>query len=225
MTYHGLNTYGFIGNDVRKKILTYEQKIRKWQRILGTKKRKGSNTNKKGKKIKKQNLEKIRKKLNNAYEKIKNYVKEVHNKSALYLCKNYDKILIPEFKTQNMLRKSKWKELIKNKFDKEGKLEGKKELKKYERVGRLNKRVKFVLNSLSHYSFRQHLINKCNEYGCELKIVSEEYTSVTCTKCGEVSNKCEKRIKECEKCGYKINRDINGARNILIKNIKRELKD
>ena len=85
---------------------------------------------------------------------------------------------------------------------------------------RLSKRVKYVLNSLSHYKFRQHLANKCREYGCEMIIVTEEYTSMTCTKCGKISNKCRSRIKECENCRYKINRDVNGARNILIKYLK-----
>jgi hypothetical protein len=34
---------------------------------------------------------------------------------------------------------------------------------------RLSKNVKYVLNSLSHYKFRQHLLNKGKEYGCEKK--------------------------------------------------------
>ena len=55
--------------------------------------------------------------------------------------------------------------------------------------------------------------------------VTEEYTSKTCTKCGKISDKCRNRLKECENCGYKINRDINGARNILIKNIKQIIKN
>lgn len=52
---------------------------------------------------------------------------------------------------------------------------------------RLDERVKFVLMHLSHYKFRQQLINKSNEYGCEIIVVTEENTSKTCTKCGEMS--------------------------------------
>lgn len=85
----------------------------------------------------------------------------------------------------------------------------------------INRRVKFVLNSLSHYKFRQHLSQKCDEYGCKLHVVTEEYTSKTCTNCGEQSSKYSStRIKECV-CGHKMDRDINGARNIFIKNIEK----
>ena len=50
-------------------------------------------------------------------------------------------------------------------------------------------------------------------------IVTEEYTSKTCTRCGGISDKYNRRRKECEYCKYKIDRDINGSRNILIKNL------
>jgi putative transposase len=73
----------------------------------------------------------------------------------------------------------------------------------------------------SHYKFKLHLLNKCKEYGSELIEVTEEYTSKTCTNCGTQSNTYSKeRIKKC-KCNYEINRDVNGARNIMIKNIKK----
>lgn len=56
------------------------------------------------------------------------------------------------------------------------------------------KRAKFVLNMLGHYKFRQHLINKSNEYGCNVKIVTEEDTTQTCTKCGHKSGKYVNRV-------------------------------
>ena len=105
-----------------------------------------------------------------------------------------------------------------------GKDESIKEIKEVYKKRRLNGRVKFVLNNLSHYKFKLHLLNKCKEYGSELIEVSEEYTSKTCTVCGIQSVKYSKeRIKEC-KCGYHIDRDINGARNILIKNFKKVVR-
>ncbi len=211
-SYFSQNRFGHIGIDMRKPILKIEKQIRKYQRIL----KKG--INKKGEKIK--NKKNIKLKINKCYKKIKDKVKNLHNKTALYLCKKYDHILIPTFETQNMVKNNISKMEIKRIFEEKGKIEGMKVLKEYDKKRRLNGRVKFVLNMLSHYKFRQHLSNKCIEYGCKMHVVTEEYTSKTCTKCGHISNNYKRREKECEKCGYKINRDINGARNILIKNIK-----
>ena len=93
----------------------------------------------------------------------------------------------------------------------------KEKLKVYSKISRLNKRVKFVLQMESHYSFRQHLLMKCQEYGCEIKEVSEEYTSMCCTKCGVLSKTYTNRRKKCINCNYEIDRDTSGSRNILLK--------
>jgi putative transposase len=91
------------------------------------------------------------------------------------------------------------------------------ELKAYKRKRRLNSRVKFVLNQLSHYKFKQHLFSKAKEYGCLCVEVTEEYTSQLCAKCGRIDKLYVDRMKKCKKCKHKINRDVNGARNILLK--------
>ncbi len=212
MTYYGENNFGHIGKDIRIKILKEEGKIRKFQRILS----KGVNKN--GEKLQKKN---ILKKIRKVYKKIQNIVKELHNKTALYLCKNYEVIMIPEFETQKMVKKKKKKKELKKIKEEEGEEKMKEELKKITRGKRLSGRVKFVLMMLSHYKFRERLKNKAEEYRCEVKIVTEEYTSKMCTKCGHISNKYNGREKECEKCKYRINRDINGARNILLVNYVR----
>ena len=98
------------------------------------------------------------------------------------------------------------------------------EIKRMRKKKTLSKRTKFVLNMLSHYKFKQHLINKCDEYGCEINIVTEEYTSKCCSKCGILSENYTNRIKTCISCGLKIDRDINGSRNILIKNSEKIYK-
>jgi putative transposase len=243
--------YGHIGKNIRNKILPIEKKIRRYQRILSNKKNdykeiKGKRIreyklykikkkyDKKGKKIPNSKLRNnsilinkshIKVKIRKCYKKIKNIVKELHNKTALYLVKNYDRILLPKFETQNMVRNKKYNKEYFDKLTKEkGNEVSKKEIKEVYKRRKLNGRVKFVLNNLSHYKFKMHLLNKCKEYGSELIEVSEEYTSKTCTVCGIQScNYSNERIKNC-KCGSKIDRDINGARNILIKNIKKVVR-
>lgn len=125
--------------------------------------------------------------------KIKNLVKDLHCKVSKYLCLNYDVILLPSFKTQKMSIKGKRKISARN--------------------------VRKMI-TLSHYQFQQRLLHKAKEYGKCVKIVEEEYTSKTCTKCGHLKKDlgCAK-IYKCNKCGLEIDRDINGARNILIKEL------
>jgi putative transposase len=112
-------------------------------------------------------------------------------------------VYIPVFKTQKMLERPK-------------DLKGKKEIKKF---NRLNKRYKFTLQNLSHFRFRQHLLNKAQENGCKVEVVDESFTSQCCGGCGRLSKKYSfKRVKKC-KCGCNIDRDLNGSRNILLKSL------
>ena len=216
-TYYSLNDYGFIGNDIRVRILKNEAKIRKLQRLLKkVKTKKGNRTNKC----------KLKKKINKEYRKIKGLVNELHKKAALYFCRNYNIILIPVFSTQSMVcDKQVISKNIKHKYEtiktenKENITVLKQKLKEYKRVRRLNSRVKFVLNQLSHYKFKQHLFAKAKEYGCLCVEVTEEFTSQLCTVCGNLDKKYIGRMKTCTHCKSEINRDINGSRNILLKNI------
>jgi len=83
----------------------------------------------------------------------------------------------------------------------------------------IHKQVKKDIINVSHGKFRNMLINKAREYPwCKIRIVSEEYTTQTCGKCGILNKKVgSKKIFKCNECKYTIGRDINGARNILIK--------
>ena len=188
--FYGEKSCGAIGENMKSIILNYRGKIKKLQTILDGKR------NRKKKKLK--NKKSIKKRILKMEEKITNIVKEVHNKSAKYLCETYETILIPKFETQQMLKKED-----------------------------LRKDTKYVLNRQSHYKFKQHLGNKSLEYGCKLYEVTEEYTSKCCGKCGQLSDIYDnERTKICQNshCDVRINRDLNGARNILLKNHEKILK-
>ena len=77
---------------------------------------------------------------------------------------------------------------------------------------------------LSDYRFKQFLKYKAEEYSCEVVEVSEAYTSRTCTRCGKQQNIGSKKIMKCS-CGLVLDRDLNGARNIFLKNIHLASKD
>jgi transposase len=55
--------------------------------------------------------------------------------------------------------------------------------------------------------------------GIQLVQVNEKSTSKTCSRCGNVRkrNRKTRGLYVCNKCGYKINADVNGAVNILKK--------
>jgi putative transposase len=78
------------------------------------------------------------------------------------------------------------------------------------------------INRMTHnfWSFDllyERLENKCQEKGIELVKVPEPYTSQLCPNCGSFNIPVDRKY-ECG-CGYKQDRDINGAINIYHQNI------
>ena len=195
MSYYSPEQSGHIGYDIRKPILNEQKKIKKIDRLLKTR------VNKKGTKLK--NVRRLKFQRRMRFRRIKNIVSELHHQTAFWLTTNYDRVYIPKFDTQQMLKRPE-------------DVKGKASIKKF---NRLNKRYKFVLQQLSHYRFRQHLLNKGEEKGCKIEIVNEAYTSQCCGGCGRLSKTYNsQRVKKC-KCGCEIDRDLNGARNILLKTL------
>ena len=129
--------------------------------------------------------------VNRLREKLKNRISDLHWKTASFLCKNFDTILIGNMSTKGIVTKS------------------------------LNSHTKRMAYALSHFLFKQRLASKADEYNCKFKIVDESYTSKTCGGCGKLHDKLgSSSIFECphDHCYYRMNRDIHGARNIYIKN-------
>jgi putative transposase len=123
--------------------------------------------------------------------KMCNILNDFHWKLCAFLVDNFNIIIIPTFDTSDMVTK------------------------KDRRIGK--ETVKDMLN-LSHYKFKSKLIYKCKEHNRLLKIVTEEYTSKTCTNCGWINNKLGgSKTFKCEECNLVIDRDVNGARNIMLK--------
>jgi putative transposase len=76
------------------------------------------------------------------------------------------------------------------------------------------------MSLLSHYRFRERLIAKAQLYKEKHIIVTEEsYTSKTCTLCGALKKLKGDKVYNCSHCGNKLDRDMNGARNILLKTV------
>ena len=121
---------------------------------------------------------------------IKNMINELHHKVAYFLCLNYNEILIPHFESKRMTQSHC-----------------------------LSHEVNRRLLSWNHYKFREILKNKASKFlNCKVKVISEEYTSKTCGSCGTLKYDLKgDETYKCSSCGVKIDRDLNGARNIYLK--------
>jgi putative transposase len=76
----------------------------------------------------------------------------------------------------------------------------------------------------SHFEFRQRLKHKAEEFGAIIHEVGEHYSSKGCGQCGRIHWKLGgAKTFHCPYCHFKIDRDFNGARNILLMNMKPHL--
>ena len=120
----------------------------------------------------------------------KNLVKELHCKLVHFLVSNFDVILLPSFDTSQMVPR------------------GNRRIRK--------KSVRQML-TLSHYKFKQRLLDKAEQHGKHVIIVNEAYTSKTISWTGEVKKNLggSKIITATD--GTSMHRDLNGARGILVR--------
>jgi putative transposase len=143
-------------------------------------------------KVHKQKRYKLRKVMRRIHKKIRCLIDDCHHKFSRWLCQNYHIILLPEFKTQGMVRRGK---------------------------RRIRSKTARMMLTWSHFRFRQFLLHKVREHPwCQVIICTEEYTSKTCGHCGHIHQKLGgSKVFCCPNCKSELDRDINGARNILLR--------
>jgi len=123
--------------------------------------------------------------------KIKDLVDELHWKTAGFLVNNFDVILLPKFETQKMSKRS---------------------------TRKIHKTSVRQMLTWSHYRFAERLKHKATELGKSVIQVSEAFTSKTNSWTGEIiKNLGAKKFITVSK--IRIDRDINGARNILLRTL------
>lgn len=182
---------GFLGKDFDKDILKIGKKI---DNIISLKNKKIPKTENQGEE-KYERSYRTRRHLNFRYiklrEKLKNKVSDLHKKIMNFLCINFETIIIPKFDVSKKIKIGKRK---------------------------ISNEVVRRMLSLRHGEFLEKLKSYCKRIKTNLVIVSEEYTSKTCGSCGNIKEDLEDaKTYNCKKCNYKGDRDLNGARNILIK--------
>ena len=121
--------------------------------------------------------------------KIRNLIDELHWKTIKFLTSRFKVIIFPPFNVSEMIKKSKRK---------------------------LSKKVVRSMICLSFYEFKERLKIKCKEIGITFKESSESFTSRTNSFTGELIKNLGSKEK-FEFDNILVDRDINGARNILIR--------
>ena len=126
--------------------------------------------------------------------KVRNLVDDLHRKLAAFLVDGYDVILLPKFETQGMVQKAN---------------------------RRISSKTARAMCTWSHYRFRCHLLQKARcRPSVQVRLVTEEFTSKTCGNCGQLHEKLGgSKIYKCTSCKTVIDRDSNGARNVLLKHL------
>lgn len=125
--------------------------------------------------------------------RVRNLVDECHKKIVKFLCSNYSVVLLPAFETQKMVIRNQRK---------------------------ISSKTARAMVTWSHYRFKQRLLFKRQEYPwCKVVVCDEAYTSKTCGQCGALNHHLgSNKMFHCPRCRATIDRDVNGARNILLKN-------
>jgi len=130
----------------------------------------------------------LRKALHRKLTKIKNMKNELHNKTISHLTSNFCGVILPPFEIQEM-------------------------------AGNLHSKVARSMYNLSFYKFKTKLKAKAKEMNVNVYEFTEPYTSQTCGNCGLLNKDLgNSRLFSCKSCNLKIDRDINGARNIFLRN-------
>ena len=118
---------------------------------------------------------------------------DLHNRLAYDLVQKYDVIFLPTFETKKMSKK-----------------QGR----------RIRRRTTREMLSLGHYDFKLRIKWYAKKYGKHVVDCNESYTSKTRSWSGEIDNKLGgKKIIKDDK--IIVDRDINGARGILLKQLSK----
>jgi putative transposase len=134
----------------------------------------------------------IRRAVERVRRRMRNIVTDLHTKTVHFLTNTFDLVLIPTFDVMDMVAKDQ---------------------------RRIRKKTVRQMLSFRHGEFKRRLLWKGESVGCEVQVVEEPYTSKTCGACGVLNNVGGSEVFKCKACGVKIDRDYNGARNIMLRTL------
>jgi len=125
--------------------------------------------------------------------RIKQLKKDLHRKTARWLCGRNEIAMIGRLSTQDITQRGN-------------------------RV--FGRQMARRFYTWAHYEFRQCLIHKGKELSCKVVVVNEMLTSKTCTSCGWVNhNLGPQALNVCQQCNTVMGRDVGAGRNQFLMNL------
>ena len=121
---------------------------------------------------------------------MRDIVRDVHRKTWSFLCGNFTRVFIPPFKAQEMTH-----------------------------VGRrvISSGTVRNLTTFAHCEFRNGLVSYGERRGVGVHVLSEAFTTKTCTVCGHQMDVGGRKAVSCPSCGVTLDRDYAGARNFFLR--------
>jgi putative transposase len=131
----------------------------------------------------------IKKKISKVERRKENLINELHWKTINSLLKTNDFLFYGDIKSHDIVKEGK------------------------------NRTLNTNMNDLKFYKFKQRLIFKSIERGKQIFETKEHFTSQCCSSCGSINKPGLSRVYNCIQCKKKSGRDVNAAKNILMKGI------
>jgi transposase len=116
-------------------------------------------------------------------------VDEIHWKTILHLLRNNDVIFYGNIKSHNIVR------------------------------GKKHRGVNKDMNNMKFFKFKERMLFKACELQKRIVMVNEAFTTQTCSSCGSINHPECSKIYYCSQCKKCVGRDVNAAKNILMKGI------
>ena len=95
-----------------------------------------------------------------------------------------------------------------------------------ENLAGITDKAERFLKNWTYYDLQTKIEYKAKECGIKIQIISPQYTSQRCSRCGYINSDNRKTQENflCLKCGFAANADYNASQNISIKNIDKIIK-
>lgn len=87
------------------------------------------------------------------------------------------------------------------------------------------RRMNRIVSNMPYYKLTQYITYKANWEGIKVIKISEHGTSHTCSRCGSKGKRPYQGLFKCSSCGYRVNADFNGVKNIHKRSLEQASKD